>query len=100
MTGITGRRDTELPTSYNLYPNYPNPFNPSTKITYSLPKAGEVNLTIYNILGQKVATLVDGNQRAGRRSIRWDAKGLSSGIYLCRLKAGDYSMTIKMILLK
>jgi len=100
MTGITGRRETELPTSYNLYPNYPNPFNPSTKITYSLPKAGEVNLTIYNILGQKVATLVDGNRRAGRRSIRWDAKGLSSGIYLCRLKAGDYSMTIKMILLK
>lgn len=100
MTGITGRRETELPTSYNLYPNYPNPFNPSTKINYSLPKSSKVNLTIYNILGQKVATLVDGNQRAGRRSIRWDAKGLSSGIYLCRLKAGEYSRTIKMILLK
>jgi len=99
-SGIEERGETKLPTSYELYPNYPNPFNPLTEITYSLPKASKVNLTIYNILGQKVATLIDGNQKTGTRSVRWDAKGLSSGIYLCRLKAGEYSKTIKMILLK
>ena len=99
-SGIEGRREAKLPTSYELYPNYPNPFNPLTKITYSLPKTSKVNLSIYNILGQRVATLVDGKQRAGIRSLRWDAQGLGSGIYFCRLKAGGYTKTIKMVLLK
>lgn len=100
MAGIGGREEVGLPSSYHLWQNYPNPFNPSTRITYSLPKASKVSLTIYNLLGQKVATLVNENQKAGTRSVCWDAKGLGSGIYLCRLKAGEYSKTIKMILLK
>ncbi len=100
VSGVVERREVQLPTSYNLYPNYPNPFNPATKITYSLPKPSKVTLTIYNLLGQKVASLVDGNEKPGRRSVRWNARGLGSGIYFCRLKAGGYTKTIKMVLLK
>ena len=99
VEGGTGL-EISLPTNYSLSQNYPNPFNPSTELRYALPRDGRVTLEIYNILGQKVTTLVDEHQRAGYKTIRWDPQDLASGIYLCRLTAGDYTQTRKMVLLK
>ena len=86
--------------SYALAQNYPNPFNPSTKIGYALPAASHVALTIYNFLGQKVGTLVDEIQQAGKFEIEWNASGLPSGIYVYRLQAGDFIKSQKLLLLK
>lgn len=80
--------------------NYPNPFNPSTAISYSLDKTSEVSLEVYDLMGRKVATLVNGKQNAGEQKINFDASNLSSGIYIYRLKAGSQLLTKKMILLK
>jgi hypothetical protein len=89
-----------IPSGFKLYGNYPNPFNTTTTIEYSLPSAGNVNLEIYNLLGQKVATLVDGWTDAGRHSVNWDASSYSSGIYFYKLTVGDKVFTRRMILLK
>jgi len=89
-----------LPSEFALRQNHPNPFNPITQIKYTLPRECYVKLFIYNILGQKVATLVDGKQKAGYKTARWDAGSLSSGIYFYRLRAGDFVQTRKMVLLK
>ncbi|MBI9071578.1 MAG: T9SS type A sorting domain-containing protein [Melioribacteraceae bacterium] len=86
--------------NYQLFANYPNPFNPSTKIDYQLPKAGHVTLKIFNMLGQEVATLVDGVKEKGRYSVNFNAKHLASGTYIYTLQAGDYKVSKKMILLK
>jgi hypothetical protein len=88
------------PTEYTLSQNRPNPFNPVTEIKYALPKDCHVKLDVFNILGQKVTTLVDGNQKAGYKTARWDAGSLSSGIYFYRLRAGDFVQTRKMVVLK
>ncbi len=88
------------PSGFCLSQNYPNPFNPITHIRYALPKDCQVKLEVYNILGQKVATLVDGEQKAGYKTARWDAGSFSSGIYFYHLQAGDFVQTRKMILLK
>ncbi len=90
---------------FSLRQNYPNPFNPATTIEYDLPEDGRVNLTIYNLLGQKVRTLVSAPQTAGRYRIMWDAKSeqgnaVASGIYLYRLQTGNFVRTKKLILLK
>jgi hypothetical protein len=85
---------------YNLAQNYPNPFNPATHITYALKKAGQVKLTVYNMLGNTVATLVDGNQTAGTHSVQFDASDLSSGVYFYKLQAGSNVFTRKMMLIK
>lgn len=94
-----------LPTGYRLAQNYPNPFNPTTEIEYSLPEAGMVCLDVMNILGQTVTTLVDGWQPPGSYVARWDGQNSSgeavaSGVYLYRLRAGEYTSTRKMMLLK
>ena len=87
-----------------LSQNYPNPFNATTLIRYALPavsgKQTAVRLEVYNILGEKVATLVDGNQKLGYKTARWDASSFSSGIYFYRLQAGDFVQTRKMVVLK
>lgn len=85
--------------------NYPNPFNPETTISYSIPVAGVVTVDIYNLLGQKVRTLVDGHKEAGKHSVVWNGtnknkESLSSGIYFYRMKSGKFSSTKKMILMK
>ncbi|WP_290873281.1 S8/S53 family peptidase [Gracilimonas sp.] len=85
---------------FSLQQNYPNPFNPSTNITYSLNEHGMVSLNIYNILGQKVASLVNTSQEAGRYTISWDAHELSSGIYIYRLETNDRVLIKKMHLIK
>ncbi len=88
------------PKKFMLEQNYPNPFNPSTVISYNLPKASNVTLEIFNILGQKVATLVQGFKHAGAYKAEWNAGNLASGFYFYRLKAGVFVKTKKMILLK
>ncbi len=90
----------ELPVTYSLDQNFPNPFNPSTQISYTVPKAGIVQLTVYNMLGQKVATLVDGAVPAGHHTATFHAGNLASGVYFYRLETVGFSSTMKMLLLK
>jgi hypothetical protein len=99
VVGITGS-PLNVPFVYSLNQNYPNPFNPVTVISYQLPVSSEVELSIYNLLGQKVATLVSGKQTLGTYNVNWDAGGFASGVYLYRLQAGDYVQTKKLILLR
>ena len=89
-----------VPTVFSLEQCYPNPFNPSTTIKYSLPKDGGVTLEVYSLLGQRVATLVDGEARAGGYEIVFRANTLSSGVYLYTLRQGGYTATKKFVLLK
>ena len=96
----TTPKEPEIPTKFALYQNYPNPFNPSTTISYDLPERARVKLSVYNILGQEVATLVDGEQEPGRYGVKFDASGLPSGIYFYRLEAGKFVDVKKMILIK
>ncbi|MCG8373966.1 MAG: T9SS type A sorting domain-containing protein, partial [Balneolales bacterium] len=85
---------------FALSQNYPNPFNPSTNINFALPVASDVQLTIFNLLGQKVATLVDEPRMAGNYTVRFDASHLASGIYFYTLKAGEINLQRKMTLIK
>ena len=89
-----------LPTRFELSQNYPNPFNPVTRIDFALPQTSRVSLTLYNILGQTVDVLVDGELPAGYHTVEWNAGHYASGVYLYRLKAGDFLETRKMLLLK
>ncbi len=91
---------TNVPRTFLLEQNYPNPFNPSTTIRYQLPVASEVKLEVYDVLGKKVATLVNERQAAGYYQYVWNANGLSSGVYLYRLQAGRFIETKKMMLVK
>jgi hypothetical protein len=85
---------------FHLEQNYPNPFNPKTIINYEIPITNYVDLSIYNLLGQKVATLVDEEQNAGTYQVEWDASGFSSGIYLYKITAGEFQAVKKMVLLR
>jgi hypothetical protein len=87
------------PEEYSLGQNYPNPFNPVTTISFGLPEDAHVNLAVYNIKGQVVATLIDGMREASLHEVTFDASNLSSGIYFCRLEAGDFSTVRKMVLM-
>jgi hypothetical protein len=89
-----------LPTEFNLAQNHPNPFNPMTRVTFSLPQASHVRLVIYNILGQPIATLVNGNREAGYHTVIWNASDAASGIYFYRIEADGFADTKKMVLLK
>jgi len=89
-----------LPKKYELSQNFPNPFNPSTVISYSLPKASDVHLEIYNMLGQEVATLVNQKQNAGRYNVEFNADNLASGIYFYSIRTEGFSSIKKMMLLK
>lgn len=91
---------SELPNEFILRQNYPNPFNPATTISYSLPREEYVVLKIFDILGREVKTLVNQNQKTGNYSINFSADNLSSGIYFCRISAGKYTDTKKMMLIK
>lgn len=99
MTAIEDEKNV-LPVTFMLNQNYPNPFNPATQITYTIPEESIVTLTVYNILGQKVAQLINGQQPAGRYTVNFDGKNLGSGVYIYRLNAGNFSSSKKMILLR
>ncbi len=100
LSEVTSIEPPSLPDGFELSQNYPNPFNPSTRINYSIPQATNVQLTVFNILGQKVATLVDGRQFAGSHIVTFDAKSLASGVYFYRLKAGEMMHQRRMTLIK
>ncbi len=98
-------RDESLPQSFNLSQNYPNPFNAETSIHFDLPLDSRVDIAIYNLAGQKVVTLIDGHRKAGMYSLRWDGRDatgqdLASGTYMYRLRAGDYTESRKLSLVR
>lgn len=97
---ITSNEDELDPNEFELFQNFPNPFNPQTTINYSINNASEIRLDVFNIAGQKVATLYEGLQQAGKHEVVFDARNLSSGIYLYRLKTADKVKIQKMALIK
>jgi hypothetical protein len=91
---------SSVPKEYSLSQNYPNPFNPATTIHYTLPEDNRVELSIYNTLGQKVATLVNDHQPAGEYQLQWQPQDISSGIYIISFTAGDYHQIRKLLFVK
>lgn len=89
-----------LPEKFDLKPNYPNPFNPSTQIAFDLPESADVRLTVFDVLGRQVATLINQSMKAGTHTVSFDAQRLASGVYIYRLEAGNFSMTRNMMLIK
>src|SRR5690606_33730869 len=89
-----------IPKDFNLKQNYPNPFNPTTVISYQLPVSSVVSLKVFDLLGREVATLVDGRVSAGDHKVRFNASGLSSGMYIYRLSSGDFVESRKMTVIK
>jgi len=100
VLNIEREQTIDLPRDFALQQNYPNPFNPSTVIVYELPTVSDVVLTVYDMLGREIATLVRQRQAAGRYRATFNAQNLSSGVYLYRLQAGSFVQTKKMMLLK
>ena len=100
-TVVTGINDRNVgPNQFSLSQNYPNPFNPTTTINFNLAKSSNVNLSVYNILGQRVAQLVNGFMDAGKHSIKFNASNFASGVYIYRIEAGNFKANKKMVLLK
>jgi len=97
---ITSINDETQPSIYDLYQNYPNPFNPATMINYQLPMTSEVNLSVFNMLGQKIATLVNERKSEGSHQVIWDASTYPSGIYFYMIEAGDFVENRKCLLVK
>jgi hypothetical protein len=89
-----------MASQFSLHPNYPNPFNATTTLKYTLPYRSQVSLTIYNIWGQRVATLYRGVQQAGQYRVIWDASDAASGIYFCQMQAGEFTQVRKLLLIK
>jgi hypothetical protein len=95
----------QLPNNFALHPNYPNPFNAQTNIPFALPSTGEVNIAVFNVLGQTVKSLAFGSYSAGEHTVHWDGTNeqgnpVASGTYFIRMKAGDFEQQRKMTLLK
>ena len=104
-TQLLGIDTPDVPSVFSLYQNYPNPFNPTTQIKYDLPSDGLVNVSIYDITGRYIKSLINNNQSAGYHSVRWDAtnnigEAVSAGMYIYTIQAGEYRATKKMVLLK
>lgn len=97
---LSGLGEAELPNSFALKQNYPNPFNPVTQIAFDLPQASRVELSVYNVLGQKVVTLIDGQMEPGSHVVEWDGSNNSSGVYFYRISADSFTATKKMMMLK
>jgi hypothetical protein len=88
------------PETFSLTQNFPNPFNPSTRINYQLPTINHVTLKVFDILGREVATLVNEVNRPGVYSVQWNASGVASGVYFYRIEAGSFVETRKLVLLR
>lgn len=95
-----GTSDNVTPEGYALEPNYPNPFNPSTKISFTLPRADHVSLVVYDMLGKEISTLVDSDLGAGTHSVTFDGKNLASGTYIYRIRSGEFVQERTMQLIK
>ena len=95
-----GKSESATPIVFSLGQNYPNPFNPVTTISFTLPHEDRITLIVYNVIGKKVETLADNIFPAGKHNIKWDAGGFSSGIYFCRIEAGKFTSTKKLMLIK
>jgi hypothetical protein len=89
-----------LPTRFELFQNYPNPFNPTTKIKYAIPRQSRVVIEVYNILGQRVSTLVNGEKAPGYYTIDFNASSLGSGFYIYRIETSEFTDIKKMMLIK
>jgi hypothetical protein len=94
------RNEIRILYAYSLEQNYPNPFNPSTKIQYSIPNTSNVIISVFDILGNKIETLVNEEKQAGTYEITWFAEGLPSGVYFYQMQAGFFIETKKMLLMK
>ena len=97
---VSNDEEPGTPSRFSLSQNYPNPFNPSTNIPFELSEASKVEISVYSILGQKVATIVNDLYSAGSHSIQWNAQNLATGVYIYRMQAGGFTQTRKLILLK
>jgi len=100
LADVNSIGDGDLPVKFDLAQNYPNPFNPVTKIIFDIPEHTKATLDVFNVLGQKVATLVDGELAPDRYEVEWDGAEAATGIYFYRLTADEFVMTKKMLLLK
>lgn len=100
LTGTTGGTTDQVPDKVVLKQNFPNPFNPSTTISYGLPYKANVSLVVYNSLGQAITTLVNREEEAGYHAARFDGSTFASGVYFCRLTAGEFVRTSKLVLLR
>ena len=89
-----------LPTDYALHQNYPNPFNPTTTITFDVPAVSDINVAVYDLLGRQVRTLVNTTKEAGRHQVSFDASGLTSGLYIVRMRTGDRVFERSVVLMK
>ena len=105
-TGVEETRNNFIPQEFRLDQNYPNPFNPSTTLSYQLPVAGYVSLKVFNMLGEEIARLVEGEREEGSYSVTWTANDVPSGIYYARMRVSSsnakqlYQQTRKLLLLK
>jgi hypothetical protein len=97
---VNEKKENETPTEFSLSQNYPNPFNPSTTIAFSLPRAENVMLKIFDLVGREIVTLVDEKLAAGRYEAHWDASGVESGNFFYQLRAGEFVATKKLVLMK
>jgi hypothetical protein len=100
LLDVNRKQTPKNPASYYLGQNFPNPFNPSTTINYSLAEHGLITIKVYNLIGKEMATLVNEEKPAGNYSVKFDGSSLSSGIYFYTMKAGDFTQTKKFILVK
>jgi len=92
--------ELSLPVESALYQNYPNPFNPSTTVRYAISHSGFVVIEVYNVAGQRIGVLFDGEQKAGHHEVRFDGSRLASGVYLCRMRADEFTQTRKLLLIR
>ena len=97
---ISDQVDDIIPKENKLYQNHPNPFNPSTKIIFTIPKSETIKIELYNTLGQKIETLLNKAMKAGYHEVEFIGSHLSSSIYFCRIEAGEFQDVKKMILLR
>jgi hypothetical protein len=100
QTSVVAANEGNLPGGFGLEQNYPNPFNPTTAVSYQLSAASKTTIAIYDMLGREVAVLVNEAQSPGRYEVQWAAEGCASGVYICRMVAGDYVASRKLVLMK